>query len=836
MEKVIVIGNGMVGYKFCEKLAAHPLRDQFEVVVFGEEFRPAYDRVHLSEYFTLDSADKLLLASRDWYAENNITLRTGEMITSIETETKRVFTHKHDYFEYDYLILAIGSAPFVPTIKGVDKPGVFVYRTIEDLDAIKDYADKLKQEGKFKASVLGGGLLGLEAANAAKELGLQTDVIEFAPRLMPRQLDKAASDMLQSKIESLGMKIHLGKNSKEIVGEAGIEKIDFTDETSLQTDMLIISAGIRPRDELAVKCGLRTGERGGVYVNNKMETSDPAIYAIGEVALYNNGIYGLVAPGYEMAGVAVDQLAGGEKLMSPSIDMSTQLKLVGTEVASFGDPFIENDEITAIVYENKQRGVYKRINIAKDGSKLLGGIMVGDSSDYNTLFQLYINAMKLPENPEDLILGSRGGESKSALGSVLDLPDTAQICSCEAVSKGTICDSITSGACWTFSDVVKQTKASSSCGGCKPMVTDLVTATLKSMGQEVKETICEHFEYSRQEMYDLVKLHSILDFDEALDRHGKGHGCEMCKPVLASIFASIYMETANRQAPIQDSNDRFLANIQRNGTYSVVPRVPGGEITPDKLMVLGQVAKKYDLYTKITGGQRIDLFGAQLHELPMIWKELIDAGFESGHAYGKSLRTVKSCVGSTWCRYGLHDSVSFAIRIEDRYKGLRSPHKLKGGVSGCIRECAEARGKDFGVIAVEGGWNLFVCGNGGATPNHAILLAEKLDDETCIKYLDRFLVYYIRTAAPLQRTAPWLDKLEGGIDYLKKVVVEDSLGIAEELEAEMQELVNQYACEWKEAIEDPQMMKRFKPFVNSEETDDSLVFVPMRDQKMPRPW
>ncbi|WBL42692.1 nitrite reductase large subunit NirB [Algoriphagus halophytocola] len=836
MQKVIVIGNGMVGYKFCEKLAAHPLRDQFQITVFGEESRPAYDRVHLSEYFTLDSADKLLLASRNWYDENQITLRTGEMITDIETKSKRVLTHKHEYFEYDYLILATGSSCFVPTIKGVDKPGVFIYRTIEDLDAIKDYAQKLKNEGKFKASVLGGGLLGLEAANAAKELGMQTDVIEFAPRLMPRQLNQAASDMLQNKIESLGIKVHLGKNSQEIVGEDGIEQIDFTDETTLKTDMLIISAGIRPRDELAVKSGLKTGERGGVYVNNKMETSDPAIYAIGEVALYNNGIYGLVAPGYEMAGVAVEQITGGEKLMSPTIDMSTQLKLVGTEVASFGDPFIENENVTAIVYENKQRGVYKRINIAKDGSKLLGGIMVGDSSDYNTLFQLYINAMKLPENPEDLILGSRGGESKSALGSVLDLPDTAQICSCEAVSKGAICDSISSGACCSFTDVVKSTKASSSCGGCKPMVTDLVNATLKSMGQEVKETICEHFEYSRQELYDLVKLHSIMDFDEALDKHGKGHGCETCKPVLASIFASIYMETANRQAPIQDSNDRFLANIQRNGSYSVVPRVPGGEITPEKLMVLGQVAKKYDLYTKITGGQRIDLFGAQLHELPMIWKELIDAGFESGHAYGKSLRTVKSCVGSTWCRYGLHDSVSFAIRIEERYKGLRSPHKLKGGVSGCIRECAEARGKDFGVIAVEGGWNLFVCGNGGATPKHAVLLAEKLDDETCIKYLDRFLVYYIRTAAPLQRTAPWLDKLEGGIDYLKKVIVEDSLGIGEELEAEMEELVQRYACEWKEAIEDPQMMKRFKPFVNSDETDDSLVFVPMREQKMPRPW
>lgn len=368
------------------------------------------------------------------------------------------------------------------------------------------------------------------------------------------------------------------------------------------------------------------------------------------------------------------------------------------------------------------------------------------------------------------------------------------------------------------------------------MVVDLVNETLKSMGQEVKETVCEHFDFSRQELYDLVKLHKISGYDEALDKYGKGHGCEICKPVLASIFASIFMETANRQVPIQDSNDRFLANIQRNGTYSVVPRVPGGEITPEKLVVLGQVAKKYDLYTKITGGQRIDLFGAQLHELPMIWKELIEAGFESGHAYGKSLRTVKSCVGSTWCRYGMHDSVSFAIRIEERYKGLRSPHKLKGGVSGCIRECAEARGKDFGIIAVEGGWNLYVCGNSGATPKHAVLLASQLDDETCIKYLDRFLIYYIRTAAPLMRTAPWLEKLEGGIDYLKKVVVEDSLGIGEELEKEMDELVEKYACEWKEAIENPEMMKRFKHFVNTDDTDDELVFVPMRDQKMPKPW
>ena len=835
MQKIIIVGNGMVGYKFCEKLAAHPSRDQFEILVFGEEARPAYDRVHLSDYFSLKSDQPLLLAPRAWYEENNIQLRTSEMISEINSTSKLVLTHKGEAFHYDYLVLATGSSPFIPPMEGVSKPGVFIYRTIEDLEAIENYALKMKAEGKFKAAVLGGGLLGLEAANATKELGMETHVIEFAPRLMPRQLDQSASDLLKAKIEELGIRVHLGKNSKLITGDAAMTGIEFFNGECHTYDMLVISAGIRPRDELAVKAGLVTGSRGGIEVNNKMQTSDPAIYAIGEVALYNNGIYGLVAPGYEMATVALDQITGGNKLMSPSIDMSTKLKLVGTEVASFGDPFIEGEEVTAIRYENKQKGVYKRINITKDGSRLLGGILVGDASDYNSLFQLYLNAIKLPENAEDLILGARGGESGS-FGSALDLPDSAQICSCESVSKGTICDALKSGACTNLKEVIKTTKASSCCGGCKPMVVDLVNETLKSMGQEVKETVCEHFHYSRQQLYDLIKMNKIAGFDEALDKYGNGHGCEICKPVIASIFASIFMETANRQVPIQDSNDRFLANIQRNGTYSVVPRVPGGEITPEKLVVLGKVAKKYALYTKITGGQRIDLFGAQLHELPLIWNELIEAGFESGHAYGKSLRTVKSCVGSTWCRYGMHDSVSFAIRIEERYKGLRSPHKLKGGVSGCIRECAEARGKDFGIIAVEGGWNLYVCGNGGATPKHAVLLASQLDDETCIKYLDRFLMYYIRTAAPLMRTAPWLEKLDGGISYLKQVVVDDSLGMGEELEREMEDLVNKYTCEWKEAIDNPEMMKRFKHFVNSDESDGQLVFVPMRDQKMPKPW
>lgn len=836
MKKLIVIGNGMVGYKFCEKLVNSDRSDEFDITVFGEESRPAYDRVHLSEYMDTKSATQLLLAAPNWYQDNNIKLHTSSLVSEIDPKNKQIITYKKEVFPYDSLVIATGSSAFVPPIEGLDKKGVFVYRTLEDLDAIKTYAQHLKKQGRNEAVILGGGLLGLEAANAAKALGLSTHVIEFASRLMPRQLDDIGSALLVSKIKDLGIGVLLEKSTKAILGESSIEAMEFSDKTTLKSDILIISAGIRPRDELARAAGIKVGQRGGIQVNNKMQTSEKDIYAIGEVALYNQSIYGLVAPGYDMAQVAVAQLLEStETTMASEIDMSTQLKLIGTEVGSFGDPFISDNTVSVITYENKFKGIYKRINVSKDGQKLYGGILVGDTSDYNNLFQLYSNQMRLPENPEDLILGSRGSKTSTAAG-VMDLPDSAQICSCESVSKGQICGMIDDGSCGSLSDVIASTKATTGCGGCKPMVSDLVNFTLKSLGKEVKHTICEHFNFNRQELYDLIKINKITTFDQALNLFGNGNGCETCKPLLASLFSSIYMDTANAQVEIQDSNDRFLANIQRNGTYSVVPRVAGGEITPEKLIVLGEVAQKFNLYTKITGGQRIDLFGAQLHELPLIWKELIEAGFESGHAYGKSLRTVKSCVGSTWCRFGMHESVSFAIEIENRYRGLRSPHKLKGGVSGCIRECAEARGKDFGLIAVEGGWNLYVCGNGGANPKHAILLAEQLDEKTCIEYLDRFLMYYIRTAAPLMRTAAWLEKLDGGIAYLKKVIIEDSLGLATELENEMQGLVNRYQCEWKQAIEDPKMMNRFKHFVNSDQSDDTLEFVPLRDQKMPKAW
>ncbi|MBO0591132.1 nitrite reductase large subunit [Cellulophaga sp. E16_2] len=836
MKTVIVVGNGMVGYKFCEKFVAKETSKDYKLIVFGDEPRPAYDRVHLSEFFENQDAKALEMAPAAWYAENGIALMVNERVSDINRTDKTITTAKNREFTYDYLVLATGSSAFVPPIKGVEKEGVFVYRTIEDLEGMLSYAAKLKAKNpNAKAAVLGGGLLGLEAGKAVMDMGLEPHIVEFAPKLMPRQLDSRSSQVLQLKLESIGLHIHLSKATNQILGDEAITGMEFGEDDVLDVEMLVISAGIRPRDELGKSSGLKMGVRGGITVNNKMQTSDENIYAIGEIALYNQMIYGLVAPGYEMAAVAVDQIIGKtDNLMAAEIDMSTKLKLIGVDVASFGEPFMPAAKGHSVIFENKTQYLYKRINVSLDGKKLLGGILVGDATDYSMLHQIYLNDMPIPSDPSKLILPA--GDGAASFGSVMDLPDTAVVCSCEAVTKGQVCCSVKDDGNETVKEVAKVTKATTGCGGCKPMVTDLVNETLKSLGKVVKERICEHFDYSRQELYDIVKMKKIQDYDELLDTHGKGNGCEVCKPLAASLFASIFNETANAQDTIQDTNDRYLANIQRNGTYSVVPRVAGGEISPIQMIAMGRIAQKYDLYTKITGGQRIDMFGAKLHELPLIWEELIAEGFETGQAYGKSLRTVKSCVGSTWCRYGMDESISFAIEIENRYKGIRSPHKFKGGVSGCIRECAEARGKDFGFIAVEGGWNIYIGGNGGATPKHALLLAEKVDKETAIKYVDRFLMYYIQTAQPLMRTAAWLDKLEGGIDYVKDVVINDCLGIVDQLDIEMQHLVDTYKCEWKEAVENPEIRAKYTHFVNSTEADENIEFVSLREQKMPAPW
>jgi nitrite reductase (NADH) large subunit len=825
---VVVIGNGMVGHKFCERLMA--ASSSFQIIVFGEEPRPAYDRVHLSEYFNGKSAADLSLSMVGWFDEQDIVLHVGDPVREINRMAKVVHSRKGIIQPYDFLVLATGSAAFVPDISGIEKEGVFVYRTIEDLDLISDYAQDARN-----GAVMGGGLLGLEAAKALLDLGISNPhVIEFASRLMPRQIDSAGSHILEARLKKLGLQLHLNKTTLAVEGQGRVQSLRFADDTSLDLDLLVISAGIRPRDELARLAGLQVGTRGGILVNERMQTSDPRIFAIGECALASGMIYGLVAPGYEMADVVASNLAGGHKSFS-SFDMSTKLKLIGVDVASFGDAFVSEPESRTIVFEDRHKGIYKRINITNDGTRLLGGILIGDASAYNILLQTVNNRLPLPPDPEDLVLGSRGGAGIGA--GVMDLPDEALICSCESVTKAAICHAVREEGVETMDGMKKCTKAGTGCGGCVPLVKDLIAGELKANGRYIRNVICEHFDQSRQEILHLVKLHGVKTYDEVLGRWGKGDGCEVCKPAIASILASCWNDNIQQQAVIQDSNDRYLANIQKGGTYSVVPRIPGGEITPEKLIVLGKVAKKYNLYTKITGGQRIDLFGAHVSDLPNIWEELINAGFESGHAYGKALRTVKSCVGSTWCRFGLHDSVSFAIAVEERYRGIRAPHKIKGGVSGCIRECAEAQSKDFGIIATEKGWNLYVCGNGGSKPQHAQLLATDIDEADVIRLLDRFLMFYIQTADPLTRTATWLNKMDGGMSYLKNVVVGDSLGMAAQWEAGMQLLVDSYKCEWKEVVDDPALRQRFVHFVNApRKKDPTVAFDSMRGQIKAKEW
>jgi nitrite reductase (NADH) large subunit len=831
MATLVVAGNGMVGHKLLEILVERGATAEWDIVTFCEEGRPAYDRVGLSSFFNGTSAEELSLVTPGFFDQVGVTVHLGDAVASIDRVAKTVISSAGRVIAYDALVLATGSYPFVPPVPGKDLPGCFVYRTLDDLEAIQEYA-----AGCRTGAVVGGGLLGLEAANALRSLGLDTHVVEFADRLMPVQVDEGGGSVLRRRIEDLGVHVHTGMATTEIAGDGQVHAMRFKEGDDLPVDLVVFSAGIRPRDALARDAGLALGERGGVVVDEACRTSDPDIYAIGECALYGGRIFGLVSPGYQMARVAADRLLGGDAAFTGA-DMSTKLKLMGIDVASFGDAFANEPGNEAITYRDPCANLYKKLVLGppdRRGDRLVaGGILVGDATVYQSLLQMCRGDMPTPKHPEELIFPARSGSAKPAVG-VGALPETAMVCSCNNVDKGTICTAVAAGAD-SVSAIKACTKAGTGCGGCVPLVTDIMRDEQRRAGVVVANTLCEHFAYSRQELFDIVRVHRITSFSEVLAAHGSGEGCEICKPAVASMLASLTNRFIldGEQAALQDTNDHFLANLQRDGTYSVVPRVPGGEITPDQLIAIGEVAKAFDLYTKITGGQRIDLFGARVDQLPHIWRRLIDAGMESGHAYGKALRTVKSCVGQSWCRYGVQDSTTLAIDLELRYRGLRAPHKIKGAVSGCTRECAEAQGKDFGVIATEKGWNLYVGGNGGMRPKHAQLLAADLDAETVFRYLDRFMMFYVRTADRLERTSVWLDKVEGGIDYLRTVVIDDALGICAELEADMARHVETYECEWKAVVDDPERMERFRTFVNSDETDPNVVFVTERGQ--PRP-
>ncbi|MFJ4644327.1 nitrite reductase large subunit NirB [Streptomyces bobili] len=840
---IVLVGHGMVGQRFLEALAERGLTATHRVVVLCEEPRPAYDRVQLTSYFSGKTPEELSMTDMEFIKDHGIELYVGDPAETIDRDARKVTARSGLVVDYDVLVLATGSYPFVPPVPGKEAEGCFVYRTIEDLLAIEAYA----KAGATTGAVVGGGLLGLEAAGALKGLGLTSHIVEFAPRLMPVQVDEGGGAALLRTIEEMGLSVHTGVGTQEIVTDASgaVTGMKLSDGSELAADLVVFSAGVRPRDQLARESGLTVGERGGIAVDEQCRTvSDPHVFAIGECALAADGrVYGLVAPGYEQAETAAATIAADEteQLSFTGADLSTKLKLLGVDVASFGDAHGTAEDCLDVVYSDSRSGLYKKLVIGRDGT-LLGGILIGDADAYGTLRAL--TGSVPPISPESLVLPAGAGGGAQLGPSAL--PDEAVICSCHNVTKGTIRGAVTEHSCTTVPEVKKCTKAGTGCGSCVKILGQLVTAELEASGVEVDKGLCGCFSQTREELYEIVLALRINTYQDMLDRYGRdgargGDGCDVCKPAVASIIASLAPTIGasgyvldGEQAALQETNDHFLANLQKNGSYSVVPRIPGGEITPEGLIVIGEIARDFGLYTKITGGQRIDMFGARVEQLPLIWARLVDAGFESGHAYGKSLRTVKSCVGQTWCRYGVQDSVRMAIDLELRYRGLRSPHKLKSAVSGCARECAEAQSKDFGIIATSNGWNLYVGGNGGATPRHADLLAQDLDDAGLIRLIDRFLMFYIRTADRLERTSTWLERIPGGLDHVRDVVVEDSLGICEELESLMTAHVANYADEWATTINDPEKLARFVSFVNAPDTPDPVVgFVPERDQIKP---
>lgn len=789
-----------------------------------------------------------------------------------------MLTSGGDTISYDILVLATGSDAVLPRhTPGHDAKGVFVYRTIEDLQRLIEYAATVKGT---TGAVVGGGLLGLEAAKAMMDLEdfKQVKLIERNRWVLSRQLDSEAGGLVVELVRQLGLDVMLSKRVGriEVDEHNAVRGVVFEDGERMDCSCIMFAIGIKARDELARAAGLACADRGGgITVDDDLRTSDPNVYAIGECSSWKAQTFGLIAPGIEQADVLSFNLTQAKVHKARQFkqpDLSTKLKLLGVEVASFGDFFADRDgpkdppkrhaarearkqqqgdekisvltngtptpQVKALTYKDPFQAVYKKYLFTPDGKYLLGGMMIGDTKDYVKLVPMVKNKKALEVSPSEFIIGASKNEDENGD----DLDDDTQICSCHNVTKGDVTSVVKDGSCKSIGDVKSCTKAGSGCGGCMPLVQSIFNQAMKDMGQEVLNHLCPHFKHSRADLYNIIYVKQFDNFATVMKECGTDPtslGCEVCKPAVGSILASVYNKHVMSKSlhGLQDTNDRFLANIQRNGTFSVVPRVAGGEITPDKLIVIGQVAKKYGLYTKITGGQRIDMFGAKKQDLLAIWTELVAGGMESGHAYAKSLRTVKSCVGSSWCRFGIGDSVGMAVRLEERYKSIRSPHKMKGGVSGCVRECAEAQNKDFGLIATDKGYNIYVGGNGGASPKHSETLAKDVPPDDVIPIIDRYLMFYMRTADKLQRTARWLEQLPGGINYLRQVVLEDKLGICADLEKQMQEIVDSYFCEWTQAINDPEKRKAFQQFANTtENVPPAVEQVHERDQSRPTYW
>ncbi|ASS97009.1 nitrite reductase large subunit NirB [Peribacillus simplex] len=782
-QKLALIGNGMAGVRCIEEiLKIQP--ERFEVTVFGSESHPNYDRIQLSNVLQgATTIDDITINDWNWYKENNITLFSGETVTNIDTTKQIIYSDANREVQYDQLILATGSIPFILPIKGADKKGVTAFRNIEDCEKMIEYSKNNK-----KAAVIGGGLLGLEAARGLLNLGMQVDVIHLSEYLMDRQLDPTAGKMLQRELESQGMNFHLGKQTQEVLGEIGVKGLRFSDGEEISADLVVMAVGIKPNVQMAQNCGIPVNR--GIIVDDYMETRIPNIYAVGECAEHREMVYGLVAPLYEQGKVLAKRICELDGKAYEGSVLSTKLKVSGVDVFSAGEIF-EDEKAKSIKEFNEWNGTYKKVMIRN--GKISGAVLFGDTKESNNLLSM-IN--KNADVSEYLKVGTSGEPSVSLVAS---MSHEEIVCGCNGVTKGDIVTAIESNGLTSIEEVKGCTNASRSCGGCKPLVADILELTLGAEFSELnqKESICACTTLSRDEVVAEIREKNLTHTREVMNVLGwnTSDGCSKCKPALNYYLGMIHPVEYEDEKESRYVNERLHANIQKDGTFSVVPRMYGGVTNPDQLRKIANVADKYNVkLLKVTGGQRIDLFGVDKEDLPKVWADL---DMPSGYAYGKTLRTVKTCVGENFCRFGTQDSIGLGIALEKKFERVGTPHKVKMAVSACPRNCAESGIKDLGVVGVDGAWEIYIGGNGGTHLRAAELLCKVKTSDEVIEITGAYIQHYRETANYLERTSVWVERV--GFDTIKTIIGDKQKRI--ELNQRLDEALSVLQEPWKEIIE-----------------------------------
>lgn len=795
-KKLVLIGNGMAGVNCIEQILKL-VPNRYDITIFGSEPHPNYNRIMLSSVLAGDAdMNDIVINSWDWYRENNIILHAGHTVSSIDTKRKIVSTESGIKVPYDDVIIATGSLPFMLPLPGADKKGVIAFRDIKDCETMMETAKKYK-----KAVVIGGGLLGLEAARGLLNLNMEVSVIHSNKILMNRQLDETAGIMLQKELQEQGMKFLLGKHTEKILGKERVTGLRFTDGSEEPADLLVMAVGIKPNMAMAKKSGIEVNR--GILVNDFMETNIPNVYSVGECVEHRGISYGLVAPLYEQAAVLAKKLAGIETDGYHGSVVSTKLKVSGVDVFSAGQ-YLDDVDTRAVRVQDEFGGVYKKVVIR--GGKVVGSVLFGDISDGARLFAMIRSGEDVTGKEKEILLGS-GGSAPSNADLIASMSDDEIVCGCNGVSKGAVVNAINEKGCTSVNDIKACTKASASCGGCKPLIADVLTYVLGADGvKTVKEGICGCTTLSRDEVVDGIREMRLTTSKEVMHvlNWNNPEGCSKCRPALNYYLGMVWPEEHEDERASRFVNERNHANIQKDGTYSVVPRIYGGVTTPQDLKKIAEVAVKYEVpLVKITGGQRIDLLGVKKEDLPSMWTDL---DMPSGYAYGKTLRTVKTCVGSTFCRFGTQDSMAMGIEMEKRFERLSTPAKFKMAVSGCPRNCAEATIKDFGVVAIDGGWEIHVGGNGGTKVRVTDLLVKVKTEEEVLEWTGAYMQYYRETGKYNERTAEWLERV--GLDTIKAALEkkEDRLALVERIELALSLTQDP----WKEIVETDKLRTTFE--------------------------